>query len=210
MSESNEGEGFWSRLTRGLGRKTAPPPPKETPINEELETDTAQKITGGLRAKRYQGLYGPSDQTARVVDKVFGELSEDCLALRIAVTSEISGSKEVLAALDAQAPEDYELTDKEKASSIGTIQKMQLYLTRIAQTSTKPVIVIVEDVNNFEGTSGDSTLQAIRFLRNNRAGKPLLENLTFLVTSTEHPSKWVKDKLTTPFNVLGSEDIHKL
>lgn len=181
------------RDTRGMREVASKPPADEQKLKEKAEL-----LTQALRKKKYCSLIGSLEDATAVVDQVISNLQEDSLILRVSASPEIREAVQVLEAFSSIAPEASHQAVK---SRLGTIQNFSELFKAIVAGSERPVLAVLENLQDIEGGECADLVRTVRSLYTARRPKGDLGNLTFLLTGNKSPSDFLPQDGVTPYNI---------
>jgi hypothetical protein len=191
-----------SRLLERFRRKK-PVHPSEPmrPMDEFVhKEEAAEVLKTRLQYGNYCNFTGPTKDTSDVVDEVVEALQEDFLILRVSLPEEKLGTQEILDAFLDLAPEEggYGLD-----SSLSKMENFTRLFKGIIDKSNKPVIAILENIQNIKKDDCGDLLRAIRNLYNSRAREHDFgwDNITFLLTGYKHPINLTAGEPQTSYNI---------
>jgi len=185
---------------RGAKKGPDQQPPAYPQASPERINQVIHEVAEKLRRRMYSSVSGNPQDTARVVDALVTKFADDHLILRTAITKEDGSIDEVRKILTEQVAQA--IRPEVEQSRLSTMDKFGAFCEGVAVKSDKPIIIILEDLQNMGVEQDrDSLIRGIRALFNERASNPGVDNLTFLLTADRPPDKLLVDPKLTPYNI---------
>ncbi|MCH7951942.1 hypothetical protein IH980_04370 [Patescibacteria group bacterium] len=190
-----------------INTKMSPEEGLDTPTDTTLEQvatresaleNLSSEVTQALQGGEYSSVQGSPAETKSVVDKIVEQTGSEFLVLRYAISQEEAAVSKITDGFEAIAPEGSSESLSEKFSAVSNFG--QLFET-IAEKSDKPVLAILENVQNVQEQGRGDLLRNIRALYNGRARDKSLRNLTWLLTGTASPTELLPQDFGTPYNI---------
>ena len=169
-----------------------------SPPTPEIKLEPYQRLKSSLERGNYTNLECLPVEAEEIIGKLTGELVGTHTIMRVRIPKEGKDFTRVLSDFASLAPE---AARAEIDENIGVAQNFADLLEKTSQVSEKPVLAIIENLQNVtRGRGRDDLIRVVRALYNGRANSRNLKNLTFLLVADQNPSSLLKSP-GTPYNI---------